>query len=283
MTTVNILVSAFGLCASSTISFPIESTAATSDIWDEIRDRLYLHPNRHRLILTTHSRREILPTSSTSVASLLQDSHDDFLPLRLSVPVLGGKGGFGSQLRAAGGRMSSRKKNQGENNGSSRSLDGRRVRTVTEAKALAEYLAIKPDMDRKEKEKRRKRWEQIVEMTEKKEYDIKHNKGRLDGKWVEDKEEAGERTRDAVLAAMKTGNITDNLAAKPSEASKAPENEAGSSSDADRVDEEGSSAATSPPSEPEKTVPASTPKAKRFAGFDDDDEFMSSSDEEDGK
>ncbi|KLU91891.1 hypothetical protein MAPG_10840 [Magnaporthiopsis poae ATCC 64411] len=282
MRTVNILVSASGLCASSTISFPLQSTAATSDIWHGVEDRLPNH--HHRLVLTTHSRREILPTSSISVASLLQDSHDDFLPLRLSVPVLGGKGGFGSQLRAAGGRMSSRKKNQGENNGSSRSLDGRRVRTVTEAKALAEYLAIKPDMDRKEKEKRRKRWEKIVEMTEKKEYDIKHNKGRLDGKWVEDKEEAGERTRDAVLAAMKMGNITDNLAAKPGGASKAPENEAGSSSDADGVDEGGSSAATSPPSEPEKkTVPASTSKAKRFAGFDDDDEFMSSSDEEDGK
>ena len=52
--------------------------------------------------------------------------------------------------------MSKKKKNQqGEDNGSSRNLDGRRIRTVNEAKALAEYLAIKPDMDRKEKEKRK--------------------------------------------------------------------------------------------------------------------------------
>ena len=29
------------------------------------------------------------------------------LPLKLSVPLRGGKGGFGSQLRAAGGRMES--------------------------------------------------------------------------------------------------------------------------------------------------------------------------------
>ncbi|KAL8409405.1 hypothetical protein RB594_007727 [Gaeumannomyces avenae] len=279
--TINVLVSPFAGLGTSTISFPLQSTAVTSDIWDEIENRLPLRD--HRLVLTTHSRREILRTSSDSVASFLQTSHDDFLPLRLSVPVLGGKGGFGSQLRAAGGRMSSKKKNQGENNGSSRSLDGRRVRTVTEAKALAEYLAIKPDMDRKEKEKRRKRWEQIVEMTEKKEHEIKHSKGRLDGKWVEDKEEAGERTRDAVLAAMKAGKFTDNLVAKPSATSKAPENEAGSSSDADMVGEEGgSSAATSPPSEPEANVKASTSKAKKFAGFDDDDEFMSS-DEEGGK
>ncbi|KAK2066427.1 hypothetical protein P8C59_000251 [Phyllachora maydis] len=116
-------------------------------------------------------------------------------------------------LRAAGGRMSSkRKKNQGDTNGSSRNLEGRRLRTVAEAKALAEYLAIKPDMERKEREKRRQRWQQIVDMTEKKQDEIRSGtKGRLDGKWVEDKEEAGERTREAVLAAMKSGKYNDNL------------------------------------------------------------------------
>jgi len=48
---------------------------------------------------------------------------------------------------------SKRKRNQGEDNGSSRNLDGRRLRTVNEAKALAEYLAIKPDMAKREKKK----------------------------------------------------------------------------------------------------------------------------------
>lgn len=109
--------------------------------------------------------------------------------------------------------MSSRKKkNQGDPNASSRNLDGRRLRTITEAKALAEYLAIKPDMDKKEKEERRKRWEQIVEMAEKKQEEIKSgSKARLDGKWMEAKEEASEKTREAVLAALTAGEIEDVL------------------------------------------------------------------------
>jgi len=70
--------------------------------------------------------------------------------------------------------MSSRKKkNQGEANGSSRNLDGRRLRTITEAKALAEYLALKPDMDKKEKEERRKRWQQVVELAEQQQDELK--------------------------------------------------------------------------------------------------------------
>jgi hypothetical protein len=164
---------------------------------------------------------------------------------------------------------SKRKRGQGEENGSSRNLDGRRLRTVNEAKALAEYLAIKPDMAKREKEERRKRWEQVVELAERREEEIKSgNKGKVDGKWVEDKEEAGERTREAVLAAMKSGNYKDNLI----EISRA--GPSATSSSEDEV-EEGSSKATSPPSDPEA-------KSKKlgFFGFDEDDEFMSDSDEE---
>ena len=107
--------------------------------------------------------------------------------------------------------MSSRKKRH-DDNGSSRNLDGRRLRSVNEAKALAEYLAIKPDMDKKEKDRRRERWEQIVQQAEEKEHEIKNGgKGKLEGKWVDAKDESSERTRDAVAAAMKAGGYTDNL------------------------------------------------------------------------
>lgn len=182
---------------------------------------------------------------------------------------------------------SKRKKNQGEDNGSSRNLDGRRLRTVTEAKALAEYLAIKPEMDRKEKEKRKERWQQIVDMTEKKQDEIRHgsNRSGLDGKWVEDKEEAGERTREAVLAAMKSGNFKDNLLS----VSHGSDSTAASDEPMREEDSEGSgSGATTPPSELE--APAAKGKGKQkeksrtFFGFDEDDEFMSSDEEsEDGK
>jgi len=164
---------------------------------------------------------------------------------------------------------SKRKKNQGEDNGSSRNLDGRRLRTVNEAKALAEYLAIKPEMAKREKEERRKRWEQVVELAERREEEIRSgNKGKVDGKWVEDKEEANERTREAVLAAMKAGDYRDNLLSISVGA-------ASSSSSEEDVMGGTSSKDTTPPSEPQ-----SKPKAKTFFGFDEDDEFMSDDDEE---
>lgn len=166
---------------------------------------------------------------------------------------------------------SKRKRNQGENNGSSRNLDGRRLRTVTEAKALAEYLAIKPDMEKKEKEQRRKRWEQIVELAERREEEIKSGtKGKVDGKWVEDKEEAGERTREAVLAAMKSGNYKDNLYTAPSIPLKGASATETSGSEDDMMGGN-SSKGTTPPSD----SGPSKPQARRFYGFDEDDEFMS--------
>jgi hypothetical protein len=56
--------------------------------------------------------------------------------MRLAPRVLGGKGGFGSQLRAAGGRMSSQKTN---NKDSCRDLNGRRLSTIREAKRCVPF------------------------------------------------------------------------------------------------------------------------------------------------
>jgi len=161
---------------------------------------------------------------------------------------------------------SRRKKNQGENNGSSRNLDGRRLRTITEAKALAEYLALKPDMEKKEKEARRKRWEQVVELAEKREHELKSGaKGRVDGKWVEEKEEAGERTREAVLAAMKSGDYKDHSFSMGEGSS------AGASASHSSEDEETGAADSGSPS-----------RNPTYFGFDEDDEFMSDDDDESG-
>jgi hypothetical protein len=143
---------------------------------------------------------------------------------------------------------------------------------VNEAKALAEYLAIKPEMAKREKEERRKRWEQVVELAERREEEIRTgNKGKVDGKWVEDKEEANERTREAVLAAMKSGNYKDNLLGTSPDSATG----SGNSGSEDEVIGGTSSKDTTPPSEPDVK-----PKAKAFFGFDEDDEFMSDLDEE---
>lgn len=281
---INVLLSTFpGLGLPSTLLLQAPPVSSISELTSQIHSRL---PDLHtRLIITTLSNKQLSPSCSAPISSLLddnnpQESKHDLLPLRLSVPLCGGKGGFGSQLRAAGGRMSSRrKKNQGENNGSNRNLDGRRLRTVTEAKALAEYLALKPEMEKKEREARRKRWEQVVELAERKQEELRSGaKGKVDGKWVEDKEEAGERTREAVLAAMKAGDFKDNLMVPPGVgnglAGSGSASE-GSGEDGDDDEEMGgsSSTATTPPAEIKSAF------VRKFAGFDDD-EFMSEDESE---
>ena len=171
---------------------------------------------------------------------------------------------------------SRRKKNQGENNSSNRNLDGRRLRTVTEAKALAEYLALKPEMERKGKEASRKRWEQVVEMIEKREAEVKSgSKGRVDGKWVEDKEEASERARDAVIAAMRSGNYQDNLKDLDSDDSESAERESERDEDESMEDAGHSShSSMSPQNAAEKPV-------RTYFGFDDGDESTSEEEVED--
>ncbi|KAH8701684.1 telomere stability and silencing-domain-containing protein [Talaromyces proteolyticus] len=277
---INVLLSSFpGLSLPPTLSFAIPSTSTVADVTAKIES--YLPETLKRaapgLVLTTTGNKQLLPQSNTLISSYLPTQHvsnlvTTFLPLRLSVPLRGGKGGFGSQLRAAGGRMSSKRKgNQGENNGSNRNLDGRRLRTVNEAKALAEYLAVKPEMDKKEKEERRQRWEAIVEMAAKRTDEIKNGggKSRLDGQWVEDKEEMSEKAREAVLAAMKDGAWKDNLRDVLMGGSSTSASEGNSSGE----DSENESAEEESPVSDAQPKPAAV--SRRYIGFDNDDEFMS--------
>ncbi|KAK7430550.1 hypothetical protein QQZ08_002842 [Neonectria magnoliae] len=269
----NVLVTSFaGLGLPPTLVLPLPSSTTITELRNQIDERL--PTTQSRLIITTISNKQLPVASDIPISDYLSTTQDDFLSLRLALPLCGGKGGFGSQLRAAGGRMSSRKKKNQEDHGSSRNLDGRRLRTVNEAKALAEYLAIKPEMDKKEKEKRRERWEQIVQISEQKEAEIKSgSKGRVDGRWVEDKEESSERTRDAVLSAMKTGKYKDNLLGTSHDSnSTLPSNDQSGSDE-----EKGTSSQESTPPPEEKK--AEKGKAKTFFGFDEDDEFMSSDDD----
>lgn len=276
---INVLVSTIPGLGSKTLSLRIPRDETVADLYEQIDERLTVDACK-RLIVTTQSNKQ-LSYGDVKLASLLPQN-EDFLTLRLSAPLCGGKGGFGSQLRAAGGRMSSKRKKTGRENDSSRNLDGRRLRTVNEAKALAEYLAIKPEMEQREREKRMERWQKIVDAAEEKEYEIKHsNKGRLDGKWVEDKEEAAERTREAVLAAMKKGTYQDNLATSHGSTST----EAGDVEDSSEQSSGEEVAEASCSGSKSATPPTTADKGKKpvhraFAGFEEDDEFMSSSEDE---
>lgn len=164
----------------------------------------------------------------------------------------------------------SRQRQQQEAQGSSRNLDGRRLRTITEAKKLAEYLALKPDMDKKEKEEKRQRWESIVDAAERREDEIKRGKGaRLDGDWVNSKEEAERQTRDAVLAAMKAGLIGKENDRTGSESSASARDE----QDSDEPEASGSVS-----SEGDDEKPAKPEQTRTFFGWDDDEDM--SDDEE---
>lgn len=169
--------------------------------------------------------------------------------------------------------MSSRKNRDRQNqnpNGSNRNLDGRRLRTVDEAKRLADYLAIKPGMEQREREERKKRWEAVVEAAERKEEEIKSgkagaNKGRLDAEYVESKELAEEKTREAVLKAMRENTV--QLERTGSE----------SSADADEGSEREAQEGSSGSSDDVNTEEAA---GRSFFGWDEDEEDDSEDDED---
>lgn len=82
--------------------------------------------------------------------------------LRLS----GGKGGFGSNLRAQGNKMSTRKRSGG--NIDCRDLSGRRLRSINEQKLIDEYLKREPELERKKEKEKKEKMLKALEAPEKK-------------------------------------------------------------------------------------------------------------------
>lgn len=236
---INVLLTTFpGLGLPSTLSLPVPCTSTVGDVEKRISERLPAAASN--LTLTTTSNKILSTRRSEPITSLLGTPEDEFLPLRLSARLCGGKGGFGAQLRAAGGRMTKKKKG-GPVVNSNRDINGRRLRVNAEAKALAEHIAIKPGMDAKEKEERRKRWHDIVMTSEAKVDELENKRpGRLDGAWVEAKEEASEKTREAVIAAMKAGDIKDLLRESDASGTGSEESEGSESDEAGTAKASGS-------------------------------------------
>jgi hypothetical protein len=247
------------------INLPLPPATTLSDLLSTIYARLSLPPTNHLLLSTTSGQ---LLTSHNHDLTLNDLTSNDFLTLRLTPPLCGGKGGFGSQLRAAGGRMSSRKKGQ-ENSDSCRNLDGRRMRTVKEAKALAAWLEVKPEMEKQEREKRMKRWRDIVEAAEKKE----EGKGQRfdDVEWLEGLEEGRERTRDAVLAAFGDRGVEGLVKRWGAEDGGSSSGESSGGASEEETEDGGAG---------DVVKLGKAVVEKRFAGWDDEDEEFMSSDED---
>jgi hypothetical protein len=117
-----------------TLSLSVPSTTLYGDLTDLLSERYPELPDSHDLRLSLH--RGLEPEPHTPLKSL-HNGDASLISLRLTPRLRGGKGGFGSQLRAAGGRMSSQKTS---NNDSCRDLSGRRLSTIKEAKKYVELL-----------------------------------------------------------------------------------------------------------------------------------------------
>lgn len=172
-------------------------------------------------VLTRGGRRVSLDDQIGSLASC------GVFALDVGVRVRGGKGGFGQNLRAEGGRMSKKLKNMSQDD--CRDLHGRRLSTVKEAQALAEYLAKEPERRKALDDAQKKRYERLERMLGREphtssdfaeaaaklsqteegderaaaETSAPKRKEFVDDKYVEQSRENVERVRGAVAAAMK--------------------------------------------------------------------------------
>ncbi|KAI3613652.1 hypothetical protein WG66_013513 [Moniliophthora roreri] len=137
MISTNLLVSTFS--PFPTLSLSVPSDTPISSVLPLLYSKYPSLPAG--LSLSLHSG--LISANDTPLSSLHDEAQRDvhLVTMRLTPLILGGKGGFGSQLRAAGGRMSSQKTS---NNDSCRDLSGRRLSTIKEAKKLAEYLESEP-------------------------------------------------------------------------------------------------------------------------------------------
>ncbi|KAG6373314.1 telomere stability and silencing-domain-containing protein [Boletus reticuloceps] len=110
-----------------TLSLRVPSETCVNNLYDLLCDRYPDLPASDSLYISSYNR-SLKP--DTRLSELHGDS-SDLVSLRIIPRLRGGKGGFGSQLRAAGGRMSSQKTS---NNDSCRDLSGRRLSTIKTAK-----------------------------------------------------------------------------------------------------------------------------------------------------
>ncbi|KAF9104885.1 hypothetical protein BGX29_001085 [Mortierella sp. GBA35] len=215
------IVSIFG-SNSVAITFPEDSSPCLHDLKQQLQD-LYQIPIDEQRIQTAGG----LPLGSYSEdhdedrVLLFEDQQEEKQSLKyftLSMRMAGGKGGFGSMLRAQGGRMNSQKTTNTE---ACRDLSGRRIKTVNEAKKMADYVRGEPERKRARKEELKRKIEEKLELA-----DRPARKHRFeDSKFFDESEEQVEEVKNAVAAAIK-----ESLKASGSSSSSSSASSSGSGS-----------------------------------------------------
>ncbi|KAH7912331.1 telomere stability and silencing-domain-containing protein [Hygrophoropsis aurantiaca] len=130
-----------------TLSLSVPAETRFEDLYGLLCDRYLDLPSSNGLTISSHAG----SVPPETIVSTLHGEASNLITLRLVPRLVGGKGGFGSQLRAAGGRMSSQKTS---NNDSCRDLSGRRLSTIKTAKKLSDYQADEPLRKKAEAEAR---------------------------------------------------------------------------------------------------------------------------------
>jgi len=168
--------------------------------------------------------------------------------------LLGGKGGFGSMLRAMGNQI--QKTNNKE---AMRDLSGRRIRDINEEKRLKDYVSKKAERERiqaEKKEAKLKKLQKLVVEGEKSKHEFH------DEKYNEAREAATERVHEAMK------QVYDNIDSKP-----------GTSGIKRKASEEETKSESSSKSE-EKPGPSSAKKGLWIGADLNESDFEDSSDEE---
>uniref|UniRef100_A0A1D1XJC8 UPF0667 family protein C31G5.18c n=1 Tax=Anthurium amnicola TaxID=1678845 RepID=A0A1D1XJC8_9ARAE len=129
--------------------YPTDAHITVFDIKQVVYKRLLLEP-KYQCFYTSG---KLLNDN----ASIFENKNDEFVNINLRIRILGGKGGFGSMLRAQGGKMASQKTTNFE---ACRDLNGRRLRTVNEARRLADHLEQEPERQRAQREKVKRKIEE---------------------------------------------------------------------------------------------------------------------------
>lgn len=200
-----------------TLCLSVSSNTVFDDLYDILAEKYPELPNPRDLLLRPTSN--FVPSATTPLSSFPRDRGSYEISLQLLPRLLGGKGGFGSQLRAAGGRMSSQKTS---NNDSCRDLTGRRLSTIKEAKKLvffshgggsgsdlmlrlAEYIESEPARKKAEAEAKKAKLEALEKKLgiSRDEESGQNKKRRLDDdEYIEQSKEIVENVKSAVSAGI---------------------------------------------------------------------------------
>ncbi|KAF9427324.1 hypothetical protein BGZ94_005131 [Podila epigama] len=197
----------------------------------------------------------------------------------LSLRLAGGKGGFGSMLRAQGGRMSSQK---ATNTDACRDLSGRRIKTVKDAKNMAEYLRQEPEREKAKKESLKRKIEEKQELASR-----PTRKHRFeDSKFFDEAEEQVEDVKNAVAAALKESlKASSSSSSASSSSSSSSLKRSGSGSDSGSDSGMASSSSLSADikgkGKAKDVTPVTKKPAKSLSMWDDMSDYESSEEEED--